>query len=96
MAKAVIGKGDTILFWQDDCGKGKFKELAPELYSFSINQNLTIRQFLQIADHSDLFHTPLSNEAFQQLQGMQVSNQSIQLSSSNDKWRYPWATYSHP
>lgn len=46
-------------------------------------------------DPFELFHTPLSSQAFQKFQDLQVSNQAIQLSSFNDKWKYPWGNFSY-
>lgn len=83
-SKGVIGKGNTICFWQDNWGNGALQHKYPALFSFSIKENMTVQEFLQVEDSLGNFHTPLSIQAHQQLQDLQLITQNIQLSDDND------------
>lgn len=95
MARATIQNGDSILFWQDDWGSGKLTGVYPELFSFTINQHISVRDFISSQDQVAHFHTPLSVEALQQLQLLQHSLQDITLTNDQDKWSYPWNSSSY-
>ena len=43
MAKATIERGDTILLWEDNWGFGFIRDMYPELYSFTLDKHIFIR-----------------------------------------------------
>lgn len=65
MAKATIEKGNSITAWQDDWGASNIKEIYPELYSFTLNHHISIREFTVSHYPFAHFYTPLSEQAFQ-------------------------------
>lgn len=67
-----VGDGRTTLLWHDRWdGDLKSKKYLAML-SFAVNKNFTIRQ-VRSDNPREMFHTPLSEEAFQQLQRLNVS-----------------------
>ena len=81
MARGEVGHGNTITFWQDNWGHGTIKDKFPELFSYSSNVNLTIKEFLQATYIVENFHTPLSTQAHQQFQDLQAITQQMQINS---------------
>jgi hypothetical protein len=61
-----IGDGKTTLLWHDNwdglCKSASF----PELWSFASFKDITIHQ-ARLVSPNEMFHTPLSAEAFDQL-----------------------------
>lgn len=54
------------------------KELLPRLFTFAKNQNISVAAFLQDNTVQRHFHTPLSEEAFQELESLQGMVQQLQ------------------
>jgi hypothetical protein len=76
MASVSIADGSTCLLW-DDCWQGQSLKLAfPEL--FSVDSIL------------DLFHLPLSEEAFGQFQQLEGLFQNLHMTDATDVWSYIW------
>ena len=82
----VTGRGDTIYTWQDDWGQGILRDKYPHLYSFAIDKTCTISQYMNQQDTTGLFHTPLSTEAYQQLQLMNSFMNEDIIHNTNDRW----------
>jgi hypothetical protein len=67
----------------------------PELFSFVREQNLPANSFLSMADASDmadLFHLPLSSQAYAQFQQLNAIIADTPLQQSNDTWSYIWGS----
>jgi hypothetical protein len=66
LSQATLGVGDTILICSDLLS-GKILNLEfPQLFSFAINNKITIKEAVETQEFQDLFHLPLSEEAFEQ------------------------------
>jgi hypothetical protein len=65
MAQAQVQNGATTLAWQDQWNDRVLKLSFHELYSFLKDQNRTLEQTLQ-SNLADLFHLPLSQQAYDQ------------------------------
>jgi hypothetical protein len=63
------------------------KEAFPELYSFTKHKQISLQKALQ-GNLADLFHTPLSEQAYSQFLQVQTIFQSINQQDENDKWSY--------
>jgi hypothetical protein len=64
-----IGDGSSILFWKDFWEKGDLLcDRFPRLYSFVINEDISVAAFQNAEDIFSHFILPLSNEAFHELQ----------------------------
>jgi hypothetical protein len=70
----------------------------PHLHSFVINKNLTVKVAMEQDHLQDLFHLPLSEEAYDQFNELDVILQSLQLIREKDSWSYIWGNdqYSSP
>ena len=77
-------------FWSDNQNTEICREQYPELRSFYINENQTVKNFMQYQDLTENFHLPLSAQAFQQLQSLQEKTIQIQQSDETDIWSYSW------
>jgi hypothetical protein len=58
IAQAQLGTGDTTLFWQDLWNGRLLQHEYPELHSFAINKNITVKKMLQSEAIEDNFHPP--------------------------------------
>ena len=86
LAHAVLGNGDTILFWHDLWNGRILKLDYPEIFSFVRNDRTTVKTVLQIEELHGLFHLPLSQIAFDQFNDLQVWLLSL--------WSYIWGSAS--
>jgi hypothetical protein len=81
-----IGNGKTTLLWHDRWNGLRTSERFPELWSFASVREININQ-ARLASPNELFHTPLSAEAFGQLLSLQDILANLQLHDHNDIWR---------
>jgi hypothetical protein len=81
------------------------QEKLPRLFTFAKNQKISVVTFFETANIIDHFHLPLSEQAFQELQELQIIVQSIQMGDEEkDQWHYIWGSkkytskcfYNHP
>jgi hypothetical protein len=72
--------------WQDLWADQVLEQAFPELHSFARNELISVRQACQIQELHDLFHLPLSVEAFQQFQELLDYLDSLQLMEEDDLW----------
>jgi hypothetical protein len=90
MASCSAREGDTLYFWRDTWDLGVLQWKFPQLFSFALNKNISLKAFKtrQIERH---FWRPLSIEASGQLEELQIMLSNIQASTSEkDKWTYIW------
>ena len=65
--------------------------MAPKLLSFAKNKAITLQTAAAAQEgFSQIFHLPLSEEAFIQMQNLLQLLTDIQLTENNDSWRYSW------
>lgn len=55
-------------------------------------QSISVGFALEEADLSQLFHLPVSEVAFIQLQDLNEKTSALQLTDARDIWKYPWGT----
>jgi hypothetical protein len=80
-----IGDGKTILLWHDNWD-GMCKSVRyPKLWSFASIKDITIHQARTTASH-EMFHTPLSVEAFEQFHALQDLLANLPQHDQRDKW----------
>lgn len=87
-----VENGESILFWHDNWVNQALAVAAPELLSFAKNKMISIQKAFDHVDFADLFQLPLSQAAFQQMQGIQQLIEDRPLSDSYDKWSYIWGS----
>jgi len=93
IASCLIASGDTTLFcWTTDLPVTKF----PRLHSFAIDKLASVKNILELDDPFDVFHLPLSTQAFEEFHEFnQLINQtrSSRNAEGNDLWSYSWGNH---
>jgi hypothetical protein len=64
----------------------------PELFSYARAQHISLNVAASTAPLQNLFHLPLSNEAYVQFHELSVILHNLQLSQANDVWSYIWGS----
>jgi hypothetical protein len=86
-----IKDGDTAMFWADKWNGLYPQDAFPRLFSFSIYHTLYVKEVLLLPDISSLFHTPLSQQAQQELNSLQSWIVGITLVPyESDSWSTIW------
>ena len=67
------GLGDTALFWTDNWSGEPLLQTYHELFSFAMENSICLYQVMEHQDISQLFHRPLSLQAYQQLNTLSPS-----------------------
>jgi hypothetical protein len=93
-AKASVGRGTSVLFWENIWDFGCLKELFPHLYSFAKEPRCSVQRFLsRIGNLEQVFCLPLSVEASQQLAELLESLDTWQRDENlDDSWTYIWGS----
>lgn len=61
--------GSSVLFWKDYWSNGELLcEKFPRLYSFALDEDLSVAELAQVEDLSTCFAVPISVEAFHEWQ----------------------------
>ena len=92
LASVNLSYGRTCLLWWDLWDNQVCAQVFPELFSFSKIKNVTIQKVLSPMSIDQLFHLPLSSEAYAQLLLLNDKLDSLQLSNSHDIWNYIWGS----
>jgi hypothetical protein len=65
---------------------------TPHLHSFAINQEIKLSKVLNEESFQNLFHLPLSEEAFSQFSELELFLQTLNTTNSPDTWSYIWGS----
>ena len=65
---------------------------VPELHSFAKNKAITLKKVYHQNEISNLFHLPLSVEAYAQLHQIVHMIQNLNLTEDNYSWSYIWGS----
>jgi hypothetical protein len=87
IARVEIRDGKTTFLWHDNWDGMRKSARYPELWSFASSKDITIQQARMAASH-EMFHTPLSAEAFEQFQALRDLLVNLQHNNQRDKWLY--------
>lgn len=91
MARCTVGDGSTVLFWNDLWLDGIISHEFPRLYSFALNQQISVQMLMQADSLDDLFSLPLSEQAYQEYQLLQDKLVQIHYDDSiKDQWQFIW------
>jgi hypothetical protein len=78
MARCNVGDGKSAYFWTDLWQSSCLQQKFPHLLSFSKCNNGTISEIVNYEFLEDLFHLPLSQQAFLELnQFEEICNQTV-------------------
>lgn len=64
LAQCSLGSACSVLLWHDSWTQQLLKEQWPLLFPFAKQQQINTRQAWEIPDKAELFHLPLSVEAY--------------------------------
>ena len=90
VATCSIGNGTTTLFWKDDWNSIILQDRFPCLYSFVLEEDISVADFISSEDSLQSFYLPLSNQAYQEWQELQGIIATVQPSNEKDSWVYKW------
>jgi hypothetical protein len=92
LASVVVHLGDTCFLWQDYWGGSNRRQTLPQHYSFAKNKNISVSKALWASDINQLFHLPISQEAFEQLLLLAQDLETLQGDNQDDFWSYIWGS----
>jgi hypothetical protein len=92
MASVLIASGKSCLFWDDVWNNQVRKIQYPELHSFAKNKRVSLSTVYETEALHDLFHLPLSVEAYHQLQELQTEISDLVIVADDDKWTFIWGS----
>lgn len=92
VATVLPRKGDTFMFWLDgwrfENSTTPLHERYPRIFSYAIDDKLTAEEVYATEDITQLFHLPLSVQAYEELQDLVSNMRRSPLSVGNDSWIY--------
>jgi hypothetical protein len=77
------------------CGSSILQTSYPQLFSYTKDKFITVRLVLELEAREDLFHLPLSIEAYEQFCELEIILQSLQQNNDKDRWSYIWGNESY-
>jgi len=93
MATATVRDGSSCSFWFDTWFDMPLFQRFPELFFSCVREQLLLVQNVyQSLDFFDLFHLPLSDEAFAQSHELSDIIEVIDLQAGNDLWSFIWGS----
>lgn len=92
MASATILDGSTCFFWNDMWNGRLLSSQFLELCSFRKDKNISVQSVINTEDMTDLFHLPLSIQAFDRYQQLDIFMQNVNVQPGNDIWTYIWGS----
>jgi hypothetical protein len=93
MAKCNIGNGRIVNFWTDLWEQNCLHHRFPHLITFVKHTNWNMEKVIHTEYLEDLFHLPLSQQAYEEFLNLEVICQSalIKVQEGNcDTWTYIW------
>lgn len=87
-ANCHISQGNTILLWSHKWNDIPCIEVFPKFHSFATNDAISIKRIVFYSDLGELFHIPLSLQAYNQFEKLQTLLQHVQLSENKHIWSY--------
>jgi hypothetical protein len=87
-----IQNGSTTLLWED-LWNNKVRSLdMPELFSITTENRITVRQAVLRTDLADIFHLPLTEQAYHQFLQLNNELEDVVLTEETDSWTYIWGS----
>jgi hypothetical protein len=96
VSTVLPGKGDTFLFWLDswkfENSNTPLNERYPRIFSYALEAKLIAGEVYAADDIAQLFHLPLSSQAYVEWQELSSKMRRNPLSVGNDSWVYVWGS----
>lgn len=84
LAQAQVQNGSSVLFWHDTWNGLLLSQQFPELLSFVKNQNISVQSMMQSDQPLSNYHLPLSIEAYNQHNYLQLILQNVHITDDSD------------
>lgn len=91
LAKCNIGDGKSAYLWTDQWHLSCLHHCLPHLFSFTKNPFIFVETAINMEFLEDLFHLPLSLQAYEEFQQLEViceEIKSFEFRDCNDTWSY--------
>jgi hypothetical protein len=95
MARCKAGSGSTVLFWTDLWQDVRLHQKFPHLVTYAKDFNISVKDAIGQEYLQDLFHLPLSQQAYEEFLNMEeiCSNSESSIQQGNlDSWTYIWGS----
>jgi hypothetical protein len=95
MARCNLGNGKSFLFWTDLWGDSCLHQRFPHLLSFAKRTDVFVSKVLHMEFLQDLFHLPLSQQAFAEFEKLETLCDKVQAETQQihpDSWSYIWGS----
>jgi hypothetical protein len=94
VAQVKMGRGTSFLFWSDNWtinnSSVPMRHIFPQLFSYVLEENLSAANVYASHDMSEMFQRPISVQAFQEFEQLQVIMEENPISDHEDCWSYVW------
>jgi hypothetical protein len=87
-----ISLGDTCLLWHDFWNGSILSQVLPQLFSFAKSPFISVNKTRAIPDVRQLFHLPISQDAFEHLLTLAEDLNALPTSDQQPIWTYYWGT----
>lgn len=86
-----INYGSSVLFWKDSWHEEIISTYFPRAYSYTTDEDVTVRDFLSSSELHAIFHLHLSIQAHDEVKLMQDAVRDVAMSDqAHDEWTYVW------
>ena len=93
IARCNVGDGKSALFWDDMWNQFTLQHRFDHLYSFVKDPHKSVQQVINTEFLQDLFHLPLTTQAYEeftQMEDMCISLRHFEYLDALDTWSYVW------
>ena len=86
-----IGNGASVCFWEDQWADGILATNFPRIASFAKSSSSSVQEILQATNLDSIFFLPLSTQATEELELLQLHIQNIAYDDDTaDHWQPVW------
>jgi hypothetical protein len=85
VAMVQVQDGSSVLMWKDMWNNKERMLESPELYSFTTKINISLSEVKAMDDFHENFQLPLTNEAFQQYNSLNMEIENLEITSEPHK-----------
>ena len=91
-SQVKINNGESCILWMDKWLDETLRNKYPELFSFAKNPLISVNKAKQQDQLTQLFHLPLTEIAFLQIQSLLTTMRNLQLNDDKDVLGYTWGS----
>jgi hypothetical protein len=85
VAMVQVQDGSSVLMWKDMWNNKERMLESPKLYSFTTKINISLSEVKAMDDFHENFQLPLTNEAFQQYNSLNMEIENLEITSEPHK-----------